>query len=411
MTTDSTGRTNGPARFAKGADGTHHAADRLVAHTKDVPFIIGLLPQGAAEPIDKIDELGISLLRFADVQATVAELRPAFSGSADPLERVMAWLRARSREQHQAEPEMGKDRVVLAGEGLPIISPKVIPSAAYGPFAARGDRPQPGVDPKPDGSGVVVGVLDTAVIASVVRDPDYEDIVTFSSNSETTPDAVKEAWQGHGTFVTALIRAQAPRAEIRVRAILPGDGFATAWEAARGMAELQAAGAQVINMSIGCVTGDHQPPFALRAAVDGLQDKVLLVAAAGNYDPDAGSWPPPTWPAALEAVLAVGSISGQGSYSAFSPDEPWVDLVAVGENVTSAFKDGDVLCLLPGGATRTRRFWGTATWSGTSFAAATVSGRLATRASASGSKDWQGLAAEAQGLMTGELWDDVVRQP
>jgi subtilisin family serine protease len=371
-----------------------------------------LLPQGAAERIDEIDGLGISLLRFTDVQATVADLRPTFSGSADPLERVMAWIREKSREQHQAEPEMGKDRVVLAGEGLPIISPKIIPKAAYGPFAAREDRQQPAVAANADGSGAVVGVLDTAVIASAVRDSDSEDIVKFLRDSETTPDAVKEAWQGHGTFVTALIRDQAPGAKIRVSAVLRTGGFATAWDAVRGMAELQADGAQVINMSIGCVTGDHQPPFALRAAVDGLQDKVLLVASAGNYDSDAGSWPPPTWPAAFEAVLAVGSISEQGSSSAFSPDEPWVDLVAVGENVTSAFKDGDVLCLLPGGATRIRRFWGSAIWSGTSFSTAIVTGRLAALAGArAGSEGWAALASVAQRLMTGEQRDPVVRQP
>jgi membrane-anchored mycosin MYCP len=230
--------------------------------------------------------------------------------------------------------------------------------------------------------------------------------VSFLPGSRVAWGDVKQAWQGHGTFNVGLIHAQAPKAKVIVRAILQGEGFATAWETAKGMAELHAAGAQLINMSVGCVTGDRQPPFTLRAAVERLRGKTLLVAAAGNYDPDADGLRPPTWPAALDGVFAVGSITEQSSSSsAFSPDEPWVDLSAVGENVTSTFKDGEVLCLLRGGAKRPRRFWGTAIWSGTSFAAATVTGRLAALAGASA----PGPIADE--LRVGSRRDPVVRQP
>ncbi|MGZ4604433.1 MAG: S8 family serine peptidase, partial [Kineosporiaceae bacterium] len=162
------------------------------------------------------------------------------------------------------------------------------------------------------------------------------------------------------------------------------DGLATAWEAAKGMVRLVAAGADVINVSLGCVTSDNVPPFAVRAAVERLRDRVVLVAAAGNYDHDQDVTSPPSWPAALDGVLAVASGTGD-VLSAFSPAQPWVDLVAQGSDVAGPFAtQDDVTCLLRGGATVRRDFHGTAVWSGTSFAAAVVTGRIAALATASG---------------------------
>jgi hypothetical protein len=319
---------------------------------------------------------------------------------------------------------MGKDRVVLGGEGFPYVSPKdptLSAQAASGPFPDPASAPQPvradgsssggpsGSTMGVGGADVTVGILDTSV---VVEDPGFASTVTaLDPKWELASGDLKQAWQGHGTFVTGLVHAGARQARIRVRAVLGANGFATAWEAAKGMVELATDGVNVINMSIGCVTGDDQPPFALRRAVDKLSDVVVLVAAAGNRDPKAGGPGAPVWPAALPGVLAVGSITEQGVTSAFSPQELWVDVAAVGENVRSTFTTGDVVCALDAGGSRKRRFWGTAIWSGTSFAAATVTGRLACLASATAGDPTKTIRDLAEKLRTGQLADDVVRQP
>ena len=100
---------------------------------------------------------------------------------------------------------------------------------------------------------------------------------------------------------------------------------ASAWESAKGMVQLVQAGANVINMSIGCTTEDNKPPFAMRAAVDRLRDRAVFVAAAGNYDrqkPGPKRQTAPSWPAALDGVLAVGSEDANASSRSSAPTSP-----------------------------------------------------------------------------------------
>jgi membrane-anchored mycosin MYCP len=408
MTTDVT------QRYPRGADGTYHAAGRLVVDSGDVETVLTLLSEGEPHKEEPpIDELALTLVAVSNVDAALAAL-PEPTGhyatrrGGDELERLMAAVRSEGNRRSGHVPLIGKDRVVLGGEALPYISPKVLPQAAYGPFANPGGlRPAAGVTAAA-GDGVKIGVLDT----SVIDDAPFADEIEILSSSATAGGPVRRAWQGHGTFVTGLIHGRAPGAKIVVRPVLAHDaGVATAWEAAKGMTELVRNGVHVINMSLGCVTGDQRAPFALQRAVECLRDQVLLVAAAGNYDPEVPEWAPLVWPAALEGVLSVGSITEQGAASPFSPDEPWVDVVAVGENVTSDFASGDVVCVLRGGGTRTRTFWGSAIWSGTSFAAATVTGRVAALAAGCTGDVADALRDLAQRLRTGAIQDDVVRQP
>jgi membrane-anchored mycosin MYCP len=411
MTTNSTNSPLSPAGYSTGADGTIHASGRLVVDTGALSIIDRLLP-GAGRVVDQLPELELSLLAFDDIDAAIAAL-PAPTGryaslrGADPVEELMARVRAAASSVDPARiPEMGKDRIVLGGEGFPYPSPKpglLSAGAASGPFpdpvgAATGN-------PQNGDCARVVGILDTSV---VVKHPGFASTVTaLAANWELPAADLKQAWQGHGTFVTGLVHAEAPKVQILVRAVLGSDAFATAWEAAKGMVELKNADVDVINMSIGCVTGDDQPPFALRRAADKLSDGVVLVAAAGNLDPNAAGPTAPVWPAALPGVLAVGSITDQGVPSPFSPQEIWVDVAAAGENVRSTFATGDVVCELEAGGSRKRHFWGTAIWSGTSFAAANVTGRLARLSCETGDT----VRELAEKLRTGQLPDPVVRQP
>jgi subtilisin family serine protease len=96
----------------------------------------------------------------------------------------------------------------------------------------------------------------------------------------------------------------------------------------------------------------------------------------------------------MDDVVAVGADRGAGAEGSrlapFSPRLPWVAVTADGVDVVSTYLSGDVDVLTRAGSQR-RRFDGYARWSGTSFAAATVTGELAALARP-GVSAWQAVA-------------------
>jgi subtilisin family serine protease len=88
-------------------------------------------------------------------------------------------------------------------------------------------------------------------------------------------------------------------------------------------------GAKIVNMSL----GTHGSARPLRDAVEALAVRgVLVVAAAGNDGKDR-----PMFPAAAPDAVAVGSVGTGDIVSAFSNFGKWVDVVAPGENIHSAY--------------------------------------------------------------------------
>lgn len=174
----------------------------------------------------------------------------------------------------------------------------------------------------------------------------------------------------HATFVAGLILRQAPAATVRVRDVFGGAGTGESWDLACAIAEVASKDPRVLNLSLGCVTDDSEPPLTLTAAMDALPTDTVVIAAAGNEDPAAvarGECPRPDWPAALPRVVAVGALDAAGERAAFSAEAPWVDVMSYGVDVLST-----AVAPLHDQAEFAR-------WSGTSFAAAAVSGALAAR--------------------------------
>ena len=134
------------------------------------------------------------------------------------------------------------------------------------------------------------------------------------------------------------------------------------WDVATRMAAFAEAGVSVLNTSFGAATHDNKPPMVMRRTVEALtKGDVIIVAAAGNHGPRQAKM----WPAALGQVIAVGAgarVPGKDEFKVakFSPQRPWVDLLAPGVGVRSLYKAS-----------------GYATWDGTSFSAAGVSGAVA----------------------------------
>ena len=207
------------------------------------------------------------------------------------------------------------------------------------------------------GRGVRIAVIDFAIDAA------HPDLAGAVLNAFDATNRSADTSDGHGTAVAGIIGARgtvrgvAPMAEIlAVRAFAP---LAKQQPIASSSVILLRAiewsvvnGAQVLNMSF---VGPRDP--AVQAMIEAAQKRnAVIVAAAGN----GGSSAPPAYPAAYPGVIAVTAIdatdkryphANRGKYIAISA--PGVDILAPADGGRHAFL------------------------SGTSFAAAHVSGIVA----------------------------------
>lgn len=284
-------------------------------------------------------------------------------------------------------PTLGKNRLVgdvEGGNGHISHAP-----AATGP-AVSAWRPDPALRETEPGVGVRVGVLDTSLFAH----PWLAGGWVGPATDRLALQPPYPAMAGHGTFVVGLIMQKAPGCVVEYRRVLSDqDGTATSWDVARKIVELGCTGLDVLNLSLGCYTEDGQPPLVLATAIDRLDPEIVVVAAAGNHGdvPDEpGDSRKPTWPAALDDVVSVGAADDSGIIADFTPrDVPWMDVLANGVRVSSTFLDGpvdvnvntdvDTDVAAPQRALDIQPFPGFATWSGSSFSAALVSGEIAAR--------------------------------
>jgi len=346
---------------------------------------------------ERSDDLGLALLRLTDAKdaadSVVAELgkirtRLGEEESSDPdprdppthLDRLLKALRHYLALRYGGwTPTLGKNRLVGRVEGAGAEG-QIGHSGEGDPEPSTG-RPRDRMARRP-GLGVRVGVLDTAVF----KHPDLEgQCIGFPAD---VLDREPHSSIGcHGTFVTGLVLSKAPGSTVEVRKVLGEDGTAESWNVAKEIVEIGRTGVDVLNLSMVCYTEDSEPPLVLATAIDRLDPDIVVVAAAGNHGyPDGEKRPwernKPAWPAALDDVIAVGAATDQGNPATFTPAEaPWIDVWSDGVQVDSAFLHGDI-AVRPHDASskdspEVKAFDGYARWSGSSFAAALVSGAIA----------------------------------
>jgi subtilisin family serine protease len=245
----------------------------------------------------------------------------------------------------------------------------------------RPAAPVPAPGPAEARREVTVAILDTGLAphpwwagAGWYREQRAEDAEVLDADL----DYALDAQAGHGTFVAGVVLAQAPAARLRARRVLGGDGVGDELDVIRALAGLAASGgADVVNLSLGCHTYDDRPSPVVAEAVAALGRRTVVVACAGNAATDR-----PFWPAAMKPVVGVGALDGDDR-AWFSNHGWWVDACAQGVGVGSTFVSFNgprppVRGIDPD------RFEGYATWSGTSFAAPVVAGRIAGVAGAAG---------------------------
>lgn len=340
--------------------------DHLVVDLSQLDWTLKALDriQVAWTSVTKSHLLGLALISLEKVSVP-----GEYTGPADQpgLDRLISYLRQEFGEKDRKRLIIGKNRIVGSVVGSPYTGGgEGVPQPSAG-AAQGGIQPVPlgGALPKrtePPALGVGTGILDTRLFAHPDLDGRY-----LASHGTLAPDvpASPPDQDAHATFIAGVVLERAPNANLLADHVLNESDVATSsWLVATKMAKFAEAGVTVLNLSFGAATEDDKPPLVLKRAVEVLnKHAVVVVAAAGNHGPDTK----PIWPAALQddeaSVVAVGAghpdDTGQFVSAAFSPDASWVDLIAPGENIYSTFKAS-----------------GYATWSGTSFAAAAVTGAV-----------------------------------
>lgn len=312
-----------------------------------------------------------------------------------------------------------------------------VPNTYFTHFPQEERQPVAYAGPQPKrrrvrGRRPVVALLDTGCgrhpwLDPVVRTKVKLDGTCIGLDPDTGPefypdtvgplDGMLDAYAGHGTFSAGLIHMAAPDADIVSWRVLPADGAMSEQDlinALDDVAELvrrDSAGEpgglriDVVSLSVGYY---HETPDDVafdsplwRPLQALLSLGVIVVCAAGN-----GSTTQPWFPAAfapwenghtgpidwscasLAPLLSVGALNPNGTDALFSNAGPWVRAHASGAAVFSTMPvdfDGGLHAAVDTEAESRRRAsidpddysGGFGIWSGTSFAAPLVAGRLA----------------------------------
>lgn len=343
-------------------------------------------------------ELVVARLRMFDVEVEVAsgavnDVAHLRIISEHPVPEILTLLRRRN-------PESG--HIPLVGPNHVMTGAPTIMGNAGGPcgFAEPAAAPTEGGPGEP--GSITVGILDTGIALAggrpehpfltgcAVEDPAHDDDVR-----DMPPlDGHLDDEAGHGTFCAGVVLQNAPNARVAVHHALDSDGFATETDVRDALMALVAKEKpNILSLSFGAFTDNDAPLLALGTAIAALPPEIVVVAAAGNQ-----GLAKPFWPAAQKRVIGVGALD-PGNYAAprakasaqmaaapYSNFGWWVDAWAIGDWVSTFFLEwNDPPLPLPGGKVLPARdFRGWAQWSGTSFAAPTVAGAIASLAERDG---------------------------
>ncbi|WP_243700404.1 S8 family peptidase [Halorussus pelagicus] len=209
------------------------------------------------------------------------------------------------------------------------------------------------------GAGTDVAILDTGLPCD---DPCLPNVGAGKAFTDCTSGCCAP-WDddnGHGTQVGAIIGASescscttgiAPDATLHGVKVLDDYGAGSYSDIAAGIEYVADQGWDVANLSLGASSGSQ----ALKDAVEYAErNGVLLVGAAGGSGPCSSCV---GYPAAYEEVVAVSATNSNDELASFSSRGPEIELAAPGRDLTTVDSGGSC-----------------ATFSGTSFATAHVSG-------------------------------------
>ena len=190
------------------------------------------------------------------------------------------------------------------------------------------------------GSGVVVAVVDSGVLAS------HEDLggVVLPGIDLVDGGDGRIDPNGHGTHVAGIIAARAlngrgvsgaaPAVKILPVRVLDANGAGYSSDVAEGIIWATNHGARIINLSLGGTIPSDGTREAIKYA---LSKGTVVFAAAGNSG-QSGS--PAIYPAAFPEPVAVAAVNSSLQRAPFSNVGGYVDVAAPGDSIVSTYKTG-----------------------------------------------------------------------
>jgi subtilisin family serine protease len=310
------------------------------------------------------------------------------------------------------------DRVLGAGHATPdhvlTVAGDAGPCPATEPEVVYdGIEPYPSVAPGNDGAGISIYVADTGLLW-YPDDKLDETIFGGRVRAEVTNRGSVHSWltgvrgtldrqedlsgaqrvkpyEGHGTFVAGVVRCMAPGADIYVANAFRRGGSTLESHLVRHLDVALTQGYDLFHLSIAAPSRKDLPLMAFEHWLRRLHQYkgVACVVAAGNSGTSL-----PSWPAAFPEVVSVGALAADWrSRATFSNYGPWVDVYAPGRDLVNAFATGKYTCYTAPYTGDTRKFYGMAKWSGTSFSTPIVTGLIAARMSRTGENAQEAAAA------------------
>jgi minor extracellular protease Epr len=192
------------------------------------------------------------------------------------------------------------------------------------------------------GVGTKIAIVDTGVD---LNHPDLKNNILPGYNAITKSEAIGAAQdnEGHGTHVSGIAAAQlngigivgvAYQAKIIPVKVLDSNGFGSDDVIADGIIWAANHGANIINLSLGT---DGFSAIVAQAIQFAVSKGALIIAAAGNFDPNLETNPGILYPASDPNVISVTATDSSDSIAKFSSTGSQALLAAPGQNILSDF--------------------------------------------------------------------------
>jgi Subtilase family len=354
-----------------------HRRNHLLTRDQDLESVLGILstvsglrPVGPDREGGPAGEISHPIPGLALIPLMFEE------GPEDRVQEAQIMFNALDTVEQQLGPLVaGPDHAahVTPATHCPATEPDPVPPDA---------PPLPGISrSRCDGRGTLVAVVDTGLVKDAPTSHPWLNGVTGDRDLEVDEGVSIVRYGCHGTFIASIVRAIAPRAEVRVKRVFERGGAIYESDLVRALLSVLDWAPDVISLSAGTHTWRHHGLLSFHVFVDGpLRERpgTALVAAAGN---DSANWK--FSPAEMERVIGVGALGPPGDALAwFSDFGDWVKVYAPGQDLVHAFATGEYT--YQEHQTGTATFTGMAKWSGTSFSTPVVAGLIAARMSGTG---------------------------
>jgi len=202
------------------------------------------------------------------------------------------------------------------------------------------EKPNTNISPKTD--GIIIALLDTGISTVAIDENRILAGYNYVENSNDTEDKIN-----HGTASASVIVGSAPA---KIEGLAP-DAYLVPLVVRTKTEDGEQKGisaqtlaqviidcvdkyhANIINISLGIKKDVEE----VKRAIDYVEKKgVLVVSAVGNDGEDEDYY----YPAAYETVLSIGSHDKDGKVSNFSQKNGTVDILAPGEDIWLASRNG-----------------------------------------------------------------------